>query len=316
MQPLPHRFHGALKRLSALTAAAAILIGAAACGAPAAHAAPPTLQVRDDLGRLVTLKQPAHRIVVLQPSGFEIADALGLRKDIVGASTAVPTYTPAPWKAAATGLPSVGTAYPGISVEQVAARRPDLVIATTGISGLKGLEALHIPVLILNPQSVAGVYHDIQLVGTLTGTAAKAHAVVGGLQRKLQALAAQAKRRPTRPLVFYDLGGLYTAGPHTFVSSLIQMAGGVNLGARLSHAQYPQVTAEQVVAGDPAIILVDPDATTVAKEKQVPGFSTTEAGRTGRIEAVPNSAYVNEPSLGLVQGLTELIRLIHPHALK
>lgn len=316
MHPLPHRFRWAPKRLSAVAASAAILMGAAACGASAAHAAPPTLQVRDDLGRLVTLKHPAHRIVVLQPSGFEIADVLGLRKDIVGVSTAIPTYTPAPWKAAAAGLPSVGTAYPGISVEQVAARRPDLVIATTGISGLKGLEALHIPVLILNPQSVAGVYRDIQLVGTLTGTTAKARAVVRGLQLKLDALAAKAKRRPTRPLVFYDLGDLYTAGPHTFVSSLIQMAGGVNLGARLSHAQYPQVTAEQVVAGDPAIILVDPNATSVAKEKQVAGFSTTKAARTGRIQAVPNSAYVNEPSLGLVQGLTELIRLIHPHALK
>lgn len=316
MQLLSHRVHGAPKRLSALAVSAAILMGAAACGAPAAHAAPPTLQVRDDLGRLVTLAHPAHRIVVLQPSGFEIADALGLRKDIVGASTAIPTYTPAPWKAAAEGLPSVGTAYPGISVEQVAARRPDLVIATTGISGLKGLEALHIPVLILNPQSVAAVYHDIQLVGTLTGTASRARTVVQRLQSQMDALAAQAKRRPTRPLVFYDLGSLYTAGPHTFVSSLIQMAGGVNLGARLSQAQYPQVTAEQVVAGDPAIILVDPNATSVAKEKQIAGFSTTEAARTGRIEAVPNSAYVNEPSLGLVQGLTELIRLIHPHALK
>ena len=314
MQSLPNRLHWAQKRLPALLAAAAVLLGAAACGSSSAHAAP-TLQVRDDLGRLVTLHHPAHRIVVLQPSGFEIVDALGLRKDIVGAATAIPTYTPAPWKAAADGLPSVGTSYPGISVERVVARRPDLVIATTGINGLNGLEALHIPVLILNPQSVAGVYHDIQLVGTLTGTVAKAHAVVQRLQSQMQALAAKAERRPTRPLVFYDLGGLYTAGPHTFVSSLIQMAGGVNLGARLSQAQYPQVTAEQVVAGDPAIILVDPDATSAAKEKQIPGFSTTEAGRTGRIEAIPNSAYVNEPSLGLVQGLTELIRLIHPHAL-
>ncbi len=316
MPLLHHRVQRAQKRLSALVISAAVLIGAAACGAPAAHGAPPKLQVRDDLGRVVTLKHPARRLVVLQPSGFEIADALGLRKHIVGVSTAIPTYTPAPWKAAAAGLPSVGTAYPGISVEQVAARRPDLVIATTGIGGLKGLEALHIPVLILNPQSVAGVYRDIRLVGTLTGTAGKAAAVVRRLQSQMQALAAKAQRRPTRPVVFYDLGDLYTAGPHTFLSSLIQMAGGVNLGARLSHAQYPQVAAEQVVASNPAIILVDPNATSVAKEKQIAGFSTTAAARTGRIEAVPDSAYINEPSLGLVQGLTELIRLIHPHALR
>lgn len=311
------RQNRAVRRAMAVLALLSILAGAAACGGttPATSAASQKIQVRDDLNHVVTLAHPAHRLVVLEPSAFEIVDALGLRRDIVGVSTAVPSYTPGAWRAAAHGLPSVGTSYPGVSAEQIASRRPDLVIATTGITGLGGLKALHIPVMVLNPQSVSAVYHDIQLVGQVTGTSRRASTLIKHFRSQLQALSARALARPGRPLVFYDLGGLYTSGPHTFINTLIQMAGGVNLGARLSKQQWPAVTAEKVVAGNPAIILIDPHAGSVAKERALPGFASTKAGAHGKILAIPHSSYLNEPSLGLVQGLRELIQLIHPHAL-
>jgi iron complex transport system substrate-binding protein len=229
--------------------------------------------------------------------------------------TSVPQYTPAPWQAQTRGLVSVGPSFPGISVERVVAAKPDLVLATTGIAGLSGLKALHVPVLILNPQSIAGVYHDIDLVGEATAHLTAARTLVRRMQAEVGQLSRLALRTRTRPTVFYDLGGLYTAGPHTFINNLIQLAGGVNVGARLSARQWPQVSAEQVVKADPDIILVDPDATSPAKERLIPGFPETTAGRTGHIEAIPNSAYVNEPSMALIQGLRELINLIHPEVL-
>lgn len=309
--PLRHGFR--MTSLLASLASAGLLVALTACGsaAPKASIAHP-IRLYDDLHHLVVLKRPARRLVVLEPSNFEIVDALGLRQDIVGVDTSVPGYTPAPWRKAAQGLPSVGPSYPGISVERIVARRPSLVLATTGIAGLKGLSTLHIPVLVLNPQSINGVYRDIELVGEATGTESRAMALVKRMQGEVAALTRQVARTSKHPLVFYDLGGLYTTGRHTFLDSLIQMAGGRNVGAELSKAQWPQVTDEQVVRADPSVILVDPDATTVAKERQIPGFLETIAGRTGRIYAVPNSAYINEPSLGLVAGLRELIKLLHP----
>jgi iron complex transport system substrate-binding protein len=292
---------------------AALAVGAAGCGPvlASARAAHP-LTLVDDLGRRIRLRAPARRLVVIEPSNFEIVAALGLRHDIVGIDTSIPTYTPPPWNALTRGLPSVGPSYPAVSAERIAARRPQLVIAPTGVAGLGGLNALHIPVLILNPQSIAGVYHDIELVGRATGTTARAIAVVRRMSAQVAALSRLARRARTRPLVFYDLGGLYTAGPHTFINSLIDLAGAENLGARLAKTAWPQVSAEQVVAGNPSVILVDPDATTVAKERAIPGFLSTRAGRTGHIEALPNSSYVNEPSPGLVEGLRELIQILHP----
>lgn len=295
-----------------------VLVGLLAAGCGNATAAAPSGPIRivDDLGQTITLSHPADRLVVLEPSNFEIVDALGLRKDIVGIDSSIPTYTPAPWRAATRGLPSIGPSYPGITVERIVAARPQVVLATTGISGLKGLTALHIPVVVLNPQNIQGVYHDIALVGAITGHRAAAAALVAHMRAQVQHWTAVARRAPTRPTVFYDLGGLFTAGPHNFVNSLIQLAGGVNIGARLSSQAFPQVTAEQVVAANPDIILIDPDATTVAKERQIPGFLDTRAGKSGHIEAVFNSAYINEPSPGLVLGLKELIELLHPGLIK
>jgi iron complex transport system substrate-binding protein len=305
-------------RIGSLLAAAGLLIGLAACGsaAPTSSSTAHPIRLYDDMHHLVVLKHPARRLVVLEPSNFEIVDALGLRHDIVGVDTSVPGYTPAPWAKAARGLPSVGPSFPGISVERIVARRPDLVLAMTGIAGLKGLSTLHIPVLVLNPQSINGVYRDITLVGEATGTESRAEALVRRMKGEVAALTRQVARTSKRPLVFYDLGGLYTTGQHTFLDSLIQMAGGRNVGAELSTAQWPQVTDEQVVHANPSIIMVDPDATTVAKERQIPGFLETRAGRSGHIVAVANSSYINEPSLGLVAGLRELIKILHPGLLK
>lgn len=289
-----------------------LVAGLAGCGSPVHSAAGP-IRLTDDLGHHITLKAPARRIVVLEPSNFEIADMLGLRSRIVGIDSSIPQYTPAPWAKAAKGLHSIGTAYPGVSAEAIVAARPTLVIATTGITHLSQLSRFHIPVLILSPQSVTGVYHDILLVGEATGTTAKAQSLVAQMKRQVAAMTTRLKQAKHRPTVFYDLGGLYTTGSGTFLNSLIQMAGGKNIGAALSSQQWPQVTAEQVVSEKPDFIIYDPSAGgTLAKESAIPGFSTTPAAREHHIVPIPNSAYVNEPSPALVDGLRELARILHP----
>jgi iron complex transport system substrate-binding protein len=302
-------------------AASALLAGlvgllAAGCGAPSA-AAPASvsagpIKIVGDNHVTLTFKHPAHRLIVIEPSNFEIVDVLGLRSDIVGVDASVPTYTPAPWSHAAHGLPTVGSAIPAVSPERIAARRPDLVIASAGVSGLSGLKALGIPVLILEPSTIAGVYHDIVLVGEATGRTSRATRLVAALKRQVRALEARVRTTRSRPAVFYDLGGLYTGGRGSFISSLIKLAGGRDVADSMSTEEWPQVTAEQVVAANPDYILVDPSGGTAAAERQIPGFSATTAGKQHHILAVPDSSYLDQPSVGLVRGLQELIAILHP----
>jgi len=305
------------KSLSVIVTVTAGLLALTGCGgtSSSAAAAPPApLHLTDDIGHTITLTHPATRIVALEPSNTVIALELGLKRDLVGIDQESFQYTPSPWNHELSGLKSIGASYPGISTEQIVAARPDLVLATTGIHGLSSLSQFHIPVLTLNPTNINGVYHDMLLVGQATGHESQAEAVVHQMQHQMAQIEAQVAKTKTRPTVFYDLGQLYTAGPGTFVNSLIQLAGAKNVGAALSTQEWPQVTAEQVVKANPSIILIDSGAgETVAQEEHQAGFDAITAVKTGHVYELPNPSYVNEPSPALVMGLEELVHIFHPH---
>ncbi len=285
---------------------ATVTIAAKAPGKP--------ISVVDDLGQRIVLAKPATRLVVIEPSNAEIALDLGLKKKIVGVDASAFQYAPKPWRGELHGLHSIGTSYPSVSQEAIVATRPDLVISGTGVAGLKGLARFHIPVLYLDPTSIQGVYHDVILVGKLTGRLKRAQAEVVKLKSEVHAIhqfvVARAK---THPSVFFDLGGLYSAGPRSFINGLIQLAGARNVVDSFSQKAYPKVTAEQVVRANPDIILVDPEGTTVAKERALAGFSAIRAVVHHRVYALPQPSYVDQPSPGLVLGLKEFVRFFHPH---
>ena len=300
---------------AAVLAAALLGFGAAGCGAsPTAgsSAATTRIVVVDDAGHRVVLAHPVHRLVVIEPSNFEILDAMGLRQDVVGVDSSVPRYTPAPWQSAAKGIPSIGSAVPAPSAERVLALHPQLVIASTPLSDLKALTALHIPVMVLDPTSLAGVYHDIALVGQVTGHAGRAAALVAQLKRNLAGVTARLAGIRTRPTLFYDLGQLYTTGRGTFLTAMIGLAGGRNALAG-EVTGWPQVTAEQVVRANPDYILIDSGAgVTPAQEENYAGFASTTAAHLHHILVVPNSSYLDQPSIGIWRGVLELARILHP----
>jgi len=80
------------------------------------------IALTDDLGRNMTLQEPAKRIVTLAPFLTELVFAAGAGDRVVGVS-AYSDYPPE-----ARGLPVVSSAV-DVSLEQVAALKPDLVLA-------------------------------------------------------------------------------------------------------------------------------------------------------------------------------------------
>jgi len=299
----------ALMAMTAVSVFAAATLGDKVPSAPARG----KISVIDDLGQRITLPGPATRIVAIEPSNAEIALDLGLKKDLVGVDASVFQYAPNPWKNEVRGIHSIGASFPAVSEEAIVAVHPDLVISGTGVDGLSGLAKFHIPVLYLDPTSIQGVYHDMILVGKVTATSAKAKVLVSRLEAEVQSIhhqvVTETKKRPT---VFFDLGGLYSAGPKSFINSLIHLAGATNVVDSFSHKAYPQVTAEQVVRADPDVIVVDPEGTTVAKEEALAGFSSIRAVIHHRVYALPQPSYVDQPSPGLVLGLKEFARIFHP----
>ncbi|MDR5694484.1 MAG: cobalamin-binding protein [Armatimonadota bacterium] len=270
------------------------------------------LSLRDDLGRSVTLRQPPQRILSLAPSNTEILYALGLGDRIVGVDR-FSDYPPEVRE-----KPKVGGMIDP-DYERILSLRPDLVLVTGGVQRavVEKLESLGIPVFALHPQTVEGVLDSILTVARLGGVIRKGWEVVGALRKRIRAITLKTGKIPLsqRPTVFWIVWPepLMTAGPRTFIHSLVTMAGGRNIaGDLVGPREYPLYSMEDLIARDPEVIIATTDAHgAIGKLSEKPGWRRLRAVRSGRVYFVdPN--LVHRPGPRLVDGLEVIARLLHP----
>lgn len=259
-----HQFH---KFKPSLFSFIALLMAFSAC-APAAvsvteHAEVPVAAVSefaaakftDSIGREIVIDAPPARIVSLAPSITESLYAIGAGDLLVGRTD----FCDYPKEAAA--LPSVGGFDAStISVETVLALEPDLVIGGSIYQAdlAESLSAAGIPVFIMEPQSVEEIMISLQMLGKVTNHAGDADALVADMQNRIAAVAQTVDAIPQdeRPSVFYEVWAdpYMTTSNQTYIGELIAMAGGVNIFADIKE-DYPAISAEEIIAKDPQIIL-------------------------------------------------------------
>lgn len=293
-----------------------LTLALAAC-APAVEPASSGVTFTDGLGRAVTLSGPAQKVVSMAPSNTEILFAIGAGPQVVGRDEF------SDYPAEAKSLPSIGGSMGQYSYEQVAALKPDLVLAG-GINTpeqVKALEDLGITVFYLgNPSTLEEMYANLELVAQLTGRETEAAALVESLKARVQVVDEKVAPLSYAPVVFYEIDAStpdkpYTAGPGTFIDLLIARAGGINLPG-LTDA-YPQVSLEQIVLADPAVILLG-DAlygTTPEIVAARPGWSEITAVKENRVLPFDDNL-VSRPGPRLVDGLEALAQAIHPELYK
>ena len=235
------------RRGVALSLALSVLL--AACSTPAAtpSSAPPTtpapppttepspspaaafpVTLTDDEGTAVELAAEPQVIVSLTPANTEILFELGAGDRVV----ATDDGTDYPEEAVA--LPDVAT-FSSVDVEQVVDLEPDLVIAGglgfTPADAITQLRALDIPVLVLYAPSVDGVYKDIELIGTATGTSEAAVALTSGMRAEIEAISDAVAASGTPPRVFYEIGydattgAIFAPAADSFVAEMVTLAG-------------------------------------------------------------------------------------------
>jgi iron complex transport system substrate-binding protein len=293
-----------------------LTLALAAC-TPATEPASSGMTFTDGLGRTVTLPGPAQKIVSMAPSNTEILFAIGAGPQVVGRDEF------SDYPAEAKALPSIGGSMGQYSYEQVAALKPDLVLAS-GINTpeqVKALEDLGITVFYLgNPSTLEEMYANLELVAQLTGRETDAAALVESLKARVKAVDEKVAPLSYAPVVFYEIDASdpnkpYTTGPGTFIDLLIARAGGMNLPG-LTDA-YPQVSLEQIVLADPAVILLG-DAfygTTPEIVAARPGWSEIAAVKENRVLPFDDNL-VSRPGPRLVDGLEALAQAIHPELYK
>ena len=209
------------------------------------------LSVIDDMGKTVTLKSPAQRIVSLSPHSTEMLFSAGAGDQVVG----VVSFSNYP--EAATRLPHVG-GYRQIDLEAILALQPDLVVGwhsgnpKVAIDRIRGLG---IPVYLTEPREIEQIATNLERLGVLADSAEQAKAEAMDFRARLQYLQKTYQhRKPVR--VFYQVWNepLMTINGDHMINSLIELCGGQNVFSDLA-AIAPTISREAVLAADPEAIV-------------------------------------------------------------
>ena len=270
------------------------------------------ITLTDDLGREVTIEALPERIISLAPSNTEILFALGLGNRVVGV-TDFCDYPPE-----ALAKEKVGGAWTP-DAEKIVALNPDFVLAAgiNPIDLIDILDGLEIAVFGIEATDLDDILNDIRTVGQITDKEAEANALTDEMQNQIDAVTDETAGLATeeKPRTFHICyhEPIWTCGQDTFIHSLIEGAGGVNIFADI--AGYQSVDIESVIGRDPEVIIVTAMGGTasgtwewVLTEPRLAGVSARQNGRVYYVE----SNWVERPGPRIVLGLEVVAKCIHP----
>ena len=272
---------------------------------PAACFASRTLT--DELGRTVAVPDHPHKLVCLAPSVVDDVYSLGAGNDVI----AVSEYTTYPAEAAK--KPIIGAPL-NPSLEKIIALHPDLVLGSGDMNHLPAIDQLErygIPVFMVNPHGIAGIYKSIASLGHALNRQSDAAHLLGDLQSREQSVRARVLDKPAVRLfmpVWYD--PIVTVGRHAFITELIEVAGGNSITSDIAQ-EWPQVSLEAIVARHPdALLLIKGSKVSLAELSGRPGWQGLSAVREGRVFFVDKR--IELPSPAAIYAMEELAKQLHP----
>lgn len=191
----------------------------------------------------------AQRVVSLLPSATYSAAQMGADANVVGRTS----YCPKAEDGTKTAI--VGDAMT-VSVEAIAALKPDVVIASpfTSAAVVERLKTLGLKIVTLaTPVDFEGVCSQFMEVGRLTGHTAQAAEIVARERRTVEGIAAKTKSLPARRF-YVQIGANPTWGatPDYYINDMAALLGGVNILA----VGEGGCSREAVVARRPEVIVV------------------------------------------------------------
>ena len=267
-------------------------------------------EVKDEIGRKLTIKNSPQRIVSLAPGITEILYALNLGDKIVGVTSFCN------WPAQARKKPQVG-GFINPSIETIVSLKPDLIIATADGNRrdtVRQLERIGLTVYVTNPSDIRGILTGILHLGEITAAQKSAGALVGGLKKRLHNVTAQTHGK-NKPRIFFQIGldPVITAGGGTLISEAIELAGGINI-AGLDSSRYPRYSAESIMVGSPDIILFAPmagDREFAAVKNFWRKFPEIPAVKNNKIYPVETDL-ISRASPRIIDAIEKMALIFHP----
>jgi iron complex transport system substrate-binding protein len=257
------------------------------------------------LAKVVT-RRP--RIVSLAPDATSILLALGAGRQLVGVSK---------WCADVCEVgrrPRLGDCW-ALDAEQVAKLKPSLVIGSVPFKAEAVADLLSHPMnfLALNPRSLADIYSNIRLLGTLAHREPAARKLIGTMTSSfvaIERLACKRRNSRRRVRVYAEAWPNPRISSPPWVAELIQFAGG-----RMVVPPGSKVSDEDVLGAKPEIILLAWTATgTRAQPERIlsdPAWQDVPAVRGKRVVVISDEL-LNTPGPPLLRGALEIFHAMHP----
>ena len=196
----------------------------------------------------------ARRIVSMAPNITETIFALGCGERLI-AVTDFCIYPPE-----AKELPRVGGHF-NPNLERLTVLHPDLVIVQGKHEKMERFcRQKGIPILHVRMDSLSSIYDGILELGRVLNCTERAQKLCAAIRTNLEQIREKTAGR-SRKKVFVCLGrspgsmaSLYTAGGPSFVSEILQIAGGENIFSDVTQP-YPEASKESLVKRAPEIII-------------------------------------------------------------
>jgi iron complex transport system substrate-binding protein len=272
------------------------------------------VQVTDDLGRVITLREPAKRIISLYGAYSEIIFAIGAGDSLV-ARTRADKFPPA-----ILDKPSVGT-HLRPNLELVLGLQPDLIILAHGRKDghevIDQIKRKGLTVASFQPSTFEELFSVINRLGTLTDRAEAAGELVERMQGRLDRLSERLTNNERRPTVFFEVRypNLLGAGQKSIVNDVILKAGGIN--CLPNKKKLVRINIEALIAYDPEVYVVQrgPMNRNPGDPKDRSNFQAIKAVRQGRVLFVDEYLF-SRPGPRSVDAAEILATYFHPEAVR
>ena len=261
----------------------------------------PVIVVAGD-GETIVFEEPPDRIVALDSAAVEILFALGEGNRIVGTHD----FVQYPKETAA--IPRVGSAF-SINLEQIMALEPDLVY-TFFSAPVNDLNELGVQVLFQEaPVSLYGVAERIITWGSIIGQQDEALILAQEFISAIDETEDLLLGSGQAPRIFHDEGpGLWTTGSGSLANEMYSLLKAKNIFDDVEG--YVQVTAEEIVARDPEVIIsVHEQGIEIFKTN--PAFSALDAVLNNRIYFI-NGDLVSIAGPRLIDGIDQIASKFYP----
>lgn len=291
-----------MKKLLALL----LILSLALSGAALAETTYP-FATEDMNGNAVTIEEQPDVVVSLTPSNTEILYALGAGDLVKG----VDSYSNYPAEALENAT-AVGS-YADTDIEAVLALEPDVVFAGTGTlqeEARAQLTEAGVVVVETEAMDYAGIPTSIQRIADILNI--DAQPLLTEMRDKEAALLETAAEAGSCTVYFalsFGEYGEWSAGPGTFIDTMITMAGGVNIMDDPA-LPWPNPSLESILEADPDVILVSGGDEMAQLFLEGEAYQDLSAVQNGHVYGV-DADMSNRPGPRIVDSLGEFVTAIN-----